>query len=153
HGRPRRRRKRLGREVGHAHRPLVRAGAADLPDLVAVRFRFERRLSAMTSPDATARRAVIVVSSHVARGAIGNRAAVFALESLGFPVWAVPTVVLPWHPGHGPATRIVPEPEQFSGLMGDLAAAPWLGEVGAVLSGYLGDASQAEAIAALVRAV
>lgn len=98
-------------------------------------------------------RAVIVVSSHVARGSVGNRAAVFALETLGFPVWAVPTIALPWHPGHGPATRIVPPPDQFAAFMRDLAEAPWLGEVGAVLSGYLGDAAQAGAVAALVAAV
>ena len=30
-------------------------------------------------------RAVIVISSHVARGSVGNRAAVFALETLGHP--------------------------------------------------------------------
>ncbi len=91
----------------------------------------------MNTSQAEAPRAVIVVSSHVARGSVGNRAAVFALETLGFPVWAVPTVILPWHPGHGRATRIVPPAEQFSALMADLARAPWLGEVGAVLSGYL----------------
>ena len=85
--------------------------------------------------------AVIVISSHVARGSVGNRAAVFALETLGHPVWAVPTVILPWHTGHGPATRIVPSAEQFSALMADLQRAPWLGEVTAVLSGYLGDAA------------
>jgi len=44
-------------------------------------------------PDAP--RAVIVISSHVARGSVGNRAAVFALETLGFPVWAVPITSLP----------------------------------------------------------
>ena len=98
-------------------------------------------------------RAVIVVSSHVVRGAVGNRAVVFALETLGLPVWAVPTVVLPWHPGHGRATRIVPPAAEFSALIDDLAAAPWLGEVGAVLSGYLGGPEQAEAVARLVRAV
>jgi len=103
-------------------------------------------------PGGTAR-AVIVISSHVARGSVGNRAAVFALETLGFPVWAVPTVILPWHPGHGRATRIVPPTEQFAALLADLARAPWLGEVGAVLSGYLGEAAQAEAVASLVRAV
>ena len=97
--------------------------------------------------------AVIVISSHVARGSVGNRAAVFALESLGFPVWAVPTVILPWHPGHGPATRIVPPTGDFRALMRDLAHAPWLGEVGAVLSGYLGEAGQAESVAELVAAV
>ena len=98
-------------------------------------------------------RAVIVVSSHVARGSVGNRAAVFALETLGFPVWAVPTVILPWHPGHSRATRIVPPPEQFAALMGDLESSPWLGEVTAVLSGYLGEARQADAVASLVRSV
>lgn len=107
----------------------------------------------MNSSQAEAPRAVIVVSSHVARGSVGNRAAVFALETLGFPVWAVPTVILPWHPGHGRATRIVPPAEQFAGLIADLVRAPWLGEVGAVLSGYLGEASQADAIADLVGAV
>ena len=98
-------------------------------------------------------RAVIVISSHVARGSVGNRAAVFALETLGHPVWAVPTVILPWHPGHGRATRIVPDPEQFAALMQDLAGSPWLGEVAAVLSGYLGHPAQADAVAALVGAV
>jgi pyridoxine kinase len=105
----------------------------------------------MSSAEADAPRAVIVVSSHVARGSVGNRAAVFALETLGFPVWAVPTVILPWHPGHGRATRIVPPPDAFAALMADLERAPWLGEVTAILSGYLGDASQAAAVASLVR--
>ena len=103
--------------------------------------------------EAAAGRAVIVISSHVVRGTVGNRAAVFALEALGLPVWAVPTVILPWHPGHGRATRIVPPAEGFSALIDDLAAAPWLGEVGAVLSGYLGGPEQAEAIARLVGAL
>lgn len=98
-------------------------------------------------------RAVIVISSHVARGSVGNRAAVFALETLGFPVWAVPTVILPWHPGHGRATRIVPDAAQFAALMQDLENAQWLGEVAAVLTGYLGEASQVEAVAGLVEAV
>jgi pyridoxine kinase len=98
-------------------------------------------------------RAVIVISSHVARGSVGNRAAVFALETLGYPVWAVPTVVLPWHTGHGPSTRIVPDPEQFSAFIKDLERAPWLGEVTAVLSGYLGNARQAVDVAALVHRV
>lgn len=104
-----------------------------------------------TSEDAP--RAVIVVSSHVARGSVGNRAAVFALETLGFPVWAVPTVVLPWHPGHGRATRIVPPAGEFSALMHDLERSAWLGEIAGVLSGYLAEPSQAEAVASLVTAV
>ena len=99
------------------------------------------------------RPAVIVISSHVVRGSVGNRAAVFALETLGFPVWAVPTVILPWHPGHSRATRIVPPRADFAALVDDLCGAQWLGEVGGVLSGYLGDAGQAGDVARLVGAV
>jgi pyridoxine kinase len=97
--------------------------------------------------------AVIAISSHVARGSVGNRAAVFALEVLGHNVWAVPTVTLPWHPGHGKATRIVASAEEFSALLEDLGNAQWLSEVGGVLSGYLGDHRQATAIAKLVETI
>jgi pyridoxine kinase len=98
-------------------------------------------------------RAVLVISSHVVRGSVGNRAAVFALETLGHPVWALPTVVLPWHPGHGRATRSVIPQADFSAIIDDLCNAPWLGEVGAVLSGYLGRSEQAAEIGRLVDAV
>ncbi|CAN7404036.1 pyridoxal kinase PdxY [Rhizobium sp. LjRoot98] len=97
--------------------------------------------------------AVIVISSHVIRGSVGNRAAVFALETLGYPVWAVPTVILPWHPGHGPSTRVTVGAEDFDRLIDDLIRAPWSGEVRAVLSGYLGGAHQAEGVARLVEAL
>ena len=97
--------------------------------------------------------AILVISSHVVRGTVGNRAAVFALEMLGFPVWAVPTVTLPWHPGHGPATRIIPPADAFAQMLADLERAPWLGEVGGILTGYLGSAEQAAPIARLIKAV
>ncbi|MEP1091682.1 MAG: pyridoxal kinase [Rhizobiaceae bacterium] len=96
---------------------------------------------------------VIVISSHVVRGTVGNRAAAFALEVMGFPVWIVPTVILPWHPGHGLADRITPAAAEFHNLMEDLTKAPWLGEVGAVLSGYLGGESQVASVSQLVKAV
>ena len=97
--------------------------------------------------------AIIVISSHVARGGVGLRAAGFALERRGHPVWAVPTVLLPYHPGHGRATWHVPPIAVFAAMLEDLAQSRWLGEVGAVLSGYLGDTAQAGPIAALVAAV
>jgi len=100
-----------------------------------------------------ARPAVIVVNSLVARGSVGGRASVFALERLGFPVWSVPTVLLPWHPGHGPATRIVPPTAEFQRLLADLATARWLGEVGAILTGYLGDLTQVEWVVQLIQAL
>lgn len=99
------------------------------------------------------KKAVLVISSHVARGSVGNRAAVFALETLGFPVWAVPTITLPWHPGHGPATRIVADTDTFAAFLDDIANAPWIAEVGAVLSGYMANAEQAKSVARLVKTI
>ncbi|MBN9068727.1 MAG: pyridoxal kinase PdxY [Rhizobiales bacterium] len=107
----------------------------------------------MQEDSAGAPRAVIVVSSHVVRGSVGNRAKVFTLEALGFPVWAVPTVILPWRPDLAPGERIVPDPEQFARLLADMGSAEWLGEVTAVLSGYFGDAGQVEPVEKLVHAV
>ena len=97
--------------------------------------------------------AIIVISSHVVRGTVGNRAAAFALEVLGFPVWCIPTVTLPWHPGHGPAHRIVAPDNQFATLLDDVSGSAWLGEVGAILSGYLGSATQVGCVGKLVSAV
>lgn len=99
-----------------------------------------------------ARGAVIVISSHVVRGSVGNRAAVFALEVLGHPVWALPTIVLPWHPGHGPATRLRFPDDDFESAIDDLIRAPWLGEVSAILTGYFGSPRQPAAVARLVQA-
>jgi len=94
--------------------------------------------------------AVIVISSHVVRGSVGNRAAVFALETLGHQVWALPTIVLPWHPGHGRSTRLTFAEADFEAAIDDLIRAPWIGEVKAVLSGYFGNAAQARSVAKLV---
>ncbi len=94
--------------------------------------------------------AIIVISSHVVRGTVGNRAAAFALEVMGFDVWCVPTVTLPWHPGHGPSTRIVPPNNAFAEMLAELGSSPWLGDVGAILTGYLGDIGQIEPVAQLV---
>jgi pyridoxine kinase len=97
--------------------------------------------------------AVMAISSHAARGAIGNRSVVFALEAFGHSVWAVPTLVLPWHPGHGRATRIEPDSNQFASLLNDLQHSPFIGEVGAVITGYMANPAQVEEAAKLVAAV
>lgn len=87
---------------------------------------------------------VIVVNSLVARGSVGGRADLAVLERLGFPVTFVPTVLLPWHPGHGPGTRVVVDP----GLAIDLAAHP---EAAAgCLTGYFGDPAQVVAAEQLI---
>ena len=98
---------------------------------------------------------IVVISSHVMRGSVGLRAGAFALEVLGHPVWAVPTVTLPWHPGHA-ARAGVPirdVPHDLAGALDALAASPFAGEVRAIVSGYLADAGQAQAVARFVEAL
>ncbi|MEO1746231.1 MAG: pyridoxal kinase [Pseudomonadota bacterium] len=94
--------------------------------------------------------AIAVFSSHVVRGKVGNRAAAFALETLGFDVWAVPTIIMPWHPGHGPSHRFTMPSADFVSTVDALADGPFAGDISAVLSGYLGSPEQAGIIAGFV---
>lgn len=87
------------------------------------------------------------------RGSVGNRAAVFALETLGHPVWSVPTIVMPWHPGHGPSTRLRFDDSAFDTAMNDLANSKWRGEVKGILTGYFGSVAQVKAVARLIRSL
>ena len=97
--------------------------------------------------------AVLAVSSEVARGSVGLRAAGFALERLGNPVWQVPTIWLPWHPGQGPAPRIVPDDGAFSDALEAMVASPRIREVAAVLTGYFASAAQISAVCRAVDAI
>lgn len=96
---------------------------------------------------------ILVITSQVVRGGISGRGLIFALERIGHDVWFLPTILLPWHPGHGQGTRIVASSEDFASIANDLATSPKLAELGGVISGYLGNAEQADAIASLVKAI
>jgi pyridoxine kinase len=96
---------------------------------------------------------ILVITSQVVRGGISGRGLTFALERLGHDVWFLPTILLPWHPGQGTGTRIVAPPAEFAAIVADLAGSPKLAGIGAVITGYLGDAGQSKAVAALVEAV
>lgn len=84
------------------------------------------------------------------RGSVGNRAAAFALEVLQHPVWCVPTIILPWHLGHGPSTKIIPDTKQFSAFLQDIAEAKWIDEIGGVLTGFMANESQVVDVAKLI---
>ena len=90
---------------------------------------------------------VLVISSQVARGAIGARAAVFALERLGLDCWLVPTVWMPWHPGHGRSTRLVPDADGFAAALAEIAESPAAAEIGTVVTGFFAAPEQIEAVA------
>ncbi|SIQ85335.1 pyridoxine kinase [Rhizobium sp. RU20A] len=75
---------------------------------------------------------------------------VFAFQTLGLPVWALPTVVLPWHPGHGRSTRSVLQAEDLAAMADDIAASAFADEIGTVVCGYFGSADQVAVMADLI---
>lgn len=109
-------------------------------------------MSAERSP-----KAVLAISSQVARGSVGLRAAGFAMERLGLPVWKVPTVWMPWHPGHARAFGMPPRSptpdDVFEESLMALVGLPVIGEVGAVLTGYFASVGQVIATCRAIDAI
>jgi pyridoxine kinase len=79
---------------------------------------------------------IIAVSSFVARGSVGLRAVVPALERMGHHVIACPTVLLSNHLGHPHVGGAAVGAETFSAVFDGLERNGWLKDVGAVLTGY-----------------
>lgn len=89
---------------------------------------------------------VLSIQSEVVYGHVGQGAARFALQKLGFEVLALPTVLLSNHPGHGaPQGETIPA-DKLRALLRGLAARGVLEDTVAVLSGYLGDATQSAVV-------
>lgn len=96
---------------------------------------------------------ILSIQSRVVAGHVGNAAAVFILQRLGRRVWPVDTVTFSNHPGHGGFRGRVTPVEEIDALIQGLAERGWLGEVRAVMSGYLGDAGQGAAVLRAVQRV
>jgi len=96
---------------------------------------------------------ILSIQSHVAYGHVGNSAAVFPLQRLGFEVWPVHTVQFSNHPGYGDWQGQVFSADHISAVVDGLAARGALGACAAVLSGYLGTASLGEAVTTAVARV
>jgi pyridoxine kinase len=99
------------------------------------------------------RRAVLSIQSDVVYGHVGNGAARFALQRLGYDVWALPTVLLSNHPGHPKFRGETTPTNQLRALLAGIADNGWLNQCAAVLSGYLGSADQAAFVAEAVAQV
>lgn len=108
---------------------------------------FRNTIQMHPSNVASARPAIIVLSSMVSDGSVGGRLACFALERLGFPVWFVPTAHLPRHPGRKPSVRSDTSSEFLEGCLHDLSKLAKTEQVAAILTGYMGNAHQAGIIA------
>lgn len=97
--------------------------------------------------------AILSVQSHVAYGRVGNRAAVFPLELLGFDVWPVNTVQFSNHTGYPGWRGEVFSHRHIEQVWMGIRDLGVLGECEAVLSGYLGDASLGHVILEAAAAV
>src|SRR4051812_19000388 len=93
---------------------------------------------------------ILSFQSAVSYGHVGNSIAVFALQRLGHEVWPVDTVRFSNHPGHGGFRGTVTDASALADLIEGMAERGWLGTIDAVLSGYLGHASQGAVLAAAV---
>jgi pyridoxine kinase len=94
--------------------------------------------------------AILSVQSHVAFGHVGNAAAVFPLQRLGFEVWAVHTCQLSNHTGYPTARGQVFGAAHVQEILSGLDERGVLGHCAGVLSGWLGSAAVGEAIAGAV---
>ena len=82
--------------------------------------------------------AILSIQSHVSFGYVGNSAAQFALQYLGYEVWPVHTVLFSNHPGHKSFRGEILPTEDIQSVLLGLLDLPIGGECEAILSGYLG---------------
>ena len=97
--------------------------------------------------------AILSLQSAVAYGHVGNSAAVFPMQRLGWEVWPVNTVQFSNHPGYGAHAGQAFTGEQVRAVVDGVAARGALAGCRAVLSGYLGSAGVGEAVLHAVAAV
>ena len=89
---------------------------------------------------------ILSIQSSVAYGHVGNSAAVFPLQRLGFDVWPVITVHFSNHTGYGQWRGPVLEAGQIADVVTGIEERGVLPNCTAVLSGYLGDVSLGEVV-------
>ncbi|MCR9220564.1 MAG: pyridoxal kinase PdxY [Alphaproteobacteria bacterium] len=89
---------------------------------------------------------ILSIQSHVAYGHVGNSAAVFPLQRLGWEVWPVHTVQFSNHPGYDGFRGAVTPVETVRAVLQGIAERGVMERCEAVLSGYIGDAALGAAI-------
>lgn len=94
---------------------------------------------------------VLAISSQVVHGHIGLGAIQPALMALGHEVWALPSLLLSNHPGYHYGAGQTMAPLALEEMADALEANGWLGQVDAILSGYLPSAEHVELVWRLVR--
>jgi pyridoxine kinase len=96
---------------------------------------------------------ILSIQSWVSYGHVGNAAAIFPLQRLGFEVWAIHTVQFSNHTGYGSWKGMILPPEHVAEIVQGMSERGALETCNAVLSGYMGSAQTAEAILSAVQRV
>ncbi|WP_407540375.1 pyridoxal kinase PdxY [Deinococcus radiomollis] len=96
---------------------------------------------------------ILSIQSWVSYGHVGNAAAVFPLQRLGFEVWSINTVQFSNHTGYGSWTGQVYAPETVAEIVDGIEARGVLPTCGAVLSGYMGSEGTVAAVVGAVQRV
>ncbi len=89
---------------------------------------------------------ILSIQSHVAHGYVGNRAAAFPLQRMGYDVTAINTVQFSNHTGYGDWTGQVFSADHIAEILMGLEKRGALQGIDALLTGYLGDAAIGEMI-------
>lgn len=89
---------------------------------------------------------VLTIQSHVAYGHVGNAAAVFPLQRLGFEAWAVHSVQFSNHTGYGAWRGEVFSADLIREVVTGIDERGVLASCDGILSGYIGDAAIGEAV-------
>ena len=89
---------------------------------------------------------ILSIQSWVSYGHVGNAAAVFPLQRLGFEVWSINTVQFSYHTGYGSWTGQVYPAETVAEIVDGIEARGVLPTCGAVLSGYMGSGGTVAAV-------
>ena len=89
---------------------------------------------------------ILSIQSHVAYGYVGNKAACFPLQSLGYDVCPVNTVQFSNHTGYGKWQGEVFSANHIKQVIQGIKDLGVMNNCQAVLSGYLGDSSIGEII-------
>ncbi len=82
---------------------------------------------------------ILSIQSHVSYGYVGNKAATFPLQALGFEVWPVNTVQFSNHTGYGHWQGDICTAEQIRAVIHGLISLDLARQCDAILSGYIGD--------------
>lgn len=96
---------------------------------------------------------ILSIQSHVAFGHVGNAAATFPLQRLGFDVWPVHTVMFSNHTGYDDFSGPVIDADSVRAVIDGMARRGVLAQCDAVLSGYLGSAAIGTVVRDAVRMV